>query len=190
MGNFAFGKRLALSHIKGSPFLLKVEPGATDPRQSELVFSGKLEQVTGKDVIIDLQTYDVNKNRRVAGGDKIVAYLSSSPHALEIKTSVECKSKYLDEGLYSLMCPAMSTAGKFQLDVNLANIRGVLTPIRSNPFDVVIHPGHATPETTEVSSGGVEVDIGMGQKVVQFNSHVGLFGSFVVSPSFDMPIRI
>eukprot|EP00569_Conticribra_weissflogii_P001095 CAMPEP_0171357158 /NCGR_PEP_ID=MMETSP0878-20121228/46096_1 /TAXON_ID=67004 /ORGANISM="Thalassiosira weissflogii, Strain CCMP1336" /LENGTH=507 /DNA_ID=CAMNT_0011863191 /DNA_START=607 /DNA_END=2130 /DNA_ORIENTATION=- len=181
LGNFAFGKRLALSHIKGSPFLLKVVPGATDPGQSELVFSGILEQVTGRDLIIDLQAYDANKNRRLVGGDKIVAYLSSSSNVLEIDTSVECNSKYLDEGLYSLMCPAVSTAGKYQLDVNFADIKGVLTPIRFSPFDVVIHPGHATPETTEVSSGGLEVDIGTGQKVVRFNSHVGLFGSFVVA---------
>ncbi len=189
-GNFAFGKRLALSHIKGSPFLLNVAPGAADPRQSELVSSGIFEQVTGRDVIVNLQAYDALKNRRRAGGDTIVAHLTSSPNVTDIKTPVECNSKYMHEGLYSLMCPAVSIAGKYHLDVKFADIKGVLTPIRFSPFDVLIHPGHATPETTEISSEGVKVDIGTSKKVVRLKSHVGLFGSFVVRRLFECPIRI
>lgn len=183
-GRFQVNKSIALSHIKGSPFLLNVQPGATDPKESTLIFADKIEGITGRGLLLELQAMDCNGNTRHEGGDKILAFVTQSPDGSMHNEHRNCLSEYAGGGRYSLKCPPMSESGSFQLNVHIIDDYGDLHPIKFSPFDVTIYPGNATPETTQVISGGIKTGTGSGGITMQFFSKAGLFGTFIVSLRF------
>ena len=128
--------------IKGSPFLIDVMPGETDPSESTLLGTDDgFVGVTGSEVALEFQAMDINRNKRHKGGDTIIAVMS-----LLIEESEEmllCVSDYKTNGLYAISCPAATHSGSFLLDVKLM-IDSVTVPIKSSPFLVTIYPGNAS----------------------------------------------
>ena len=161
------------SDIKESPFLLRVEPGETDPLHTLLLVDESIVEVTEKAIQLEMQAMDVNDNKRHTGGDDIRASLITSPGEGFTET-LECKPDYATNGLYSITCPAASQSGSYLLNVSIVTSSGKVQGIKSSPFEVTIYPGHATPETTEIISGSTS-----GHNV-NFVSEAGIHQSFVV----------
>ena len=161
------------SDINKSPFLLRVEPGETDPSNSILLGEETIEGVTGQMIQLDLQAIDANGDKRHKGGDGILADMValSSEGSEEI---LNCKPEYATEGLYSVSCPTASHAGSYLLHVDIVRSSG-RNPIKSSPFQVTIYPGRATPGNTDITSGG-----SISGNTVEFTSKAGLYESFLV----------
>lgn len=164
------------SHIKESPFLLRVEPGETDP-SSSILLEEIIEGVTGRELSLELQAMDTNGNKRHKGGDEILVVMI--PLSGEELEEILCRVEYFIDGRYSISCPAASHAGEFLLHVEIVTSSGDATPIKSSPFRATIYPGHATPETTEVISGG-SITSRAGVHIVKFTSKAGLYSTFLV----------
>ena len=160
------------SDIKESPFLLRVEPGETDPLQTILLGAETIVGATGREMQLQLQAMDANSNKGHKGGDDILAVMVASPGE-GFTEMLDCKVDYATEGLYSITCPVVSQSRSYLLDFSIATSSG-LRSINSSPFKVTIYPSHAIPETSEVISGSIS-----GQNV-NFISDTGLFQSFVV----------
>jgi hypothetical protein len=177
------------SAINGSPFLIDVMPGETDPSESALIgeddgFVG----VTGSEVLLEFQARDINRNKRHKGGDTIIAVMS-----LLVEESEEvllCVSYYKTDGLYAISCPGATHSGSFLLDVKLM-IDSTAVPIKSSPFLVTIYPGNASPETTLVTSSGSAIQIRT-QNTVEFISMARQWATFTVSTHdrFNNPLNI
>ncbi|KAL7553689.1 hypothetical protein ACHAWF_017014 [Thalassiosira exigua] len=164
------------SHVAESPFLLRVEPGKTDPSNCILLGEDTISGVTGRELILELQAMDSSRNHRHKGGDGIIATLvplsSGGPDY-----NINCGDDYIADGLYTITCPATTETGRYLLHIDMATSTGALEPIKGSPFEVTIFPGHAVPEQTQVTSGGTEV----GRGRVRFSAERGTYASFVVS---------
>jgi hypothetical protein len=141
------------SPIKGSPFVLNVQPGETEPQESALLsVGGGIEGVTGQELILEFQAMDINRNKRHRGDDEIMAVMTPLSVAGH-QEMLYCDSKYYTDGLYAITCLMVTQSGSFLLDVDLM-IDSATKPIKSSPFHITIFPGHTIPETTQVVPGG------------------------------------
>ena len=154
--------------------MLNVEPGETDPLHSVLI--GELEEVTGCDVQLTLQTYDASGNKRHKGEDEILAEMIPL-FGEESEENLTCNAVYDSEGLYSITCPAAAHAGNYLLQIDIITSSGEAKPIKDGPFRLTVFPGNATPGKTEVTSGGTQV---AGGYTVMFTGTAGMYESFVV----------
>ena len=145
-GVYTLSVSLNGNHIKESPFLLTVKSGETDPANCHLI-ENMIKQVAGQELLVTLQTMDVNMNHRHEGGDKIDAELSGEEEDLQ------CQAEFTSNGQYSIICPPAPHSGNYLLHVNIVTSSGT-EPIQRSPHQVTIVPGSATPERTEVTSGG------------------------------------
>jgi hypothetical protein len=160
------------SGIKGSPFLLRVEPGGTEPLETILLHQNMLHFVSGREMILEIQSMDSNGNKRDVGNDEILAVMTP----LSVKGQQEksyCKSEYVTNGLYNVTCAAASHAGTYSLDIGIAVSSGII-PIKSSPFQFTIFPGEAVPETTSI------VGLELGQESLKINSRAGRYETFSV----------
>ena len=168
-GVYTLSVSLHGNHIKDSPFLLTVKSGETDPANCYLI-ENMIKQVAGQELlVVTLQTIDVNMNHRHEGGDKIEAVLSGEEEDLQ------CQAEYTSNGQYSIICPPAPHSGNYLLNVNIVTNLGA-KPIHTSPHQVTIVPGSATPERTEVTSGGQDDG-----NSVSLISPAGLHSTFVVS---------
>lgn len=163
-----------------SPYLLNVKPGETNPDETIILSdSGEVEGVAGRELMLQVQARDVNRNNRDEGGDTFRAVLETS----SVDGSNEehhCKVDYDGGGIYSLVCSAMPKAGDCQLHIDVLIDEEWLS-IKSSPFKGTIHPGYAIPETTTVTSGCIAISDESGESSIAFESHAGLYSNFVVS---------
>ena len=163
-----------------SPYLLNVKPGETNPDETIILSdSGEVEGVAGRELMLQVQARDVNRNNRDEGGDTFRAVLETS----SVDGSNEehhCKVDYDGGGIYSLVCSAMPKAGDCQLHIDVLIDEEWLS-IKSSPFNGTIHPGYAIPETTTVTSGCIAISDESGESSIAFESHAGLYSNFVVS---------
>lgn len=163
-----------------SPYLLNVKPGETNPDETIILSdSGEVEGVAGRELMLQVQARDVNRNNRDEGGDTFRAVLEPS----SVDGSNEehhCKVDYDGGGIYSLVCSAMPKAGDYQLHIDVLIDEEWLS-IKSSPFNGTIHPGYAIPETTTVTSGCIAISDESGESSIAFESHAGLYSNFVVS---------
>ncbi|KAL7444122.1 hypothetical protein ACHAXM_009872 [Skeletonema potamos] len=161
------------SHIKGSPFLLAVQPGTPNPKTSILSIDNSGLGVTGRSLLSQLQTRDFHWNIRNRGGDDITAYLSSVGDRTE---KYRCRVDDDDSGTYLIECPPQWKEGPYLLDVAIES-----EPLTSGPFNVTVLPGHAVAATTSVVSGGTSITTGSNIPSVHFIGDAGMWSSFVVS---------
>ena len=83
------------SPIKGSPFVLNVQPGETEPQESTLLnVGGGIKGVTGRELVLEFQAMDINRNTRTRGDDEIMAVMTPVSVAGHQET-LYCNSKYL-----------------------------------------------------------------------------------------------
>ena len=166
------------SPIKGSPFVLNVQPGETEPQESTLLsVEGGIEGVTGRELVLEFQAMDINRNKRHRGDDEIMAVMTPFFVAGHQET-LYCNSKYYTDGRYAITCPAAIQSGSFLLDVDLL-VDSATKPIKSSPFHITIFPGHAIPETTQVVPGGSAGQT-FSQTTVKFTSKARQWATFVV----------
>ncbi|KAL3778635.1 hypothetical protein HJC23_001584 [Cyclotella cryptica] len=169
------------SDIRGSPFLMTVLPGNTDPKTSRLLIKTPIEGMIGKPLDLEMQASDAFENNRTDGGDSIRAILFVSPESNLPHKEYACPFKYTNHGVYSLACPAVRDAGDYILSVELRDSSNNMVHIKSSPYAVTIFPSSATPDTTEVTGGGTPVTFPSGRQSVNFTSSAGFFSSFVVT---------
>lgn len=165
-------------HTKGSPFVLTVRPGRSDPETSILTMDNDGLGVTGAPLRSRLQTRDFHRNVRYQGGDKVTAYLSA------VKTPIEkylCQVDDNDTGTYLIECPSQWEKGLYLLDVSIESSAGIAEPLKSGPFNVTVIAGPAAASTTSVFSSGTPIAADSGEPTVQFVGDAGVWGSFVVS---------
>lgn len=160
------------SSVKGSPFLLRVEPGETEAEETILLNQNMLEFVTGREIGLEIQTMDSNRNKRNAGNDEIIAVLSPLP-VEEHQSTLHCKLEYVIDGLYNITCPAASLSGSYLLDIRILTSSGS-HPIKSSPFPIIIVPGGATAEMTLITG----LDIGKDSE--ELISKAGRYETFSV----------
>jgi hypothetical protein len=175
------------SPVKGSPFVVNVQPGETNPRECHLLgVGGGIEGVTGRELVLDFQAMDINRNKRHNGDDKIIAVMTPLSVAGHQET-LHCNSEYITDGLYSITCLAATHSGSYLLDVGLLIDSG-MQPIKSSPFNIIIFPGHAIPETTQVTPGG---SAEFSQTTVKFTSKARQWATFVVGSHdrFNNPLN-
>jgi len=167
-----------LSHVKGSPFLLTVQPGRSDPDTSILSMDNDGLGVAGVPLLSRLQTRDFHHNVRYQGGDEIIAHLSAVETPSE---KYRCQVDDDDSGTYLIECPSQWKEGSYHLDVSIESSAGNAEPLKSGPFNVTVFPGHAVASTTSVVSGGTSITADSGIPSVHFIGDAGVWGSFVVS---------
>ena len=154
--------------VNGSPFLLRVEPGETDPRETILLNQNMLQFVTGREMVMEVLAMDSNGNKRNAGNDEIVA--SISPLFVgEYQQQFYCNVEYLIDGLYNVICPSVSNAGSYLLHVGLSTSSSA-NPINSSPFPLTVVPGKAAPEMTMIVGADLLMDSNLTGKAGRYEA--------------------
>lgn len=147
-GNYFLSITVNESDIKGSPFVLRVEPGGTEPLETILLHQSMLEFVTGREIGLEIQAMDSNRNKPDLGKDEILAVIS--PLSVErYQGNLSCKSEYVTDGRYNVTCPAVLQSGSYALDISISASSGII-PIKSSPFQLSFIPGDAAPEMTSI----------------------------------------
>ena len=177
-GKYDLSVKVGGLHVKGSPFLLTVRPGRSNPETSILTMDNDGLGVTGAPLRSRLQTRDFHRNVRYKGGDKVIAYLSA------VETPSEkyfCQVDDNDNGTYLIECPSQWEKGLYLLYVSIESSSRIAEPLKSGPFNVTVFAGPAVASTTSVFSSGTPITAESGVPSVQFVGDAGVWGSFVVS---------
>ena len=181
LGYYMEDLSIASSHINGSPFNLKVTPGATYPQSCHIYGTNQIKAKAGMKNTLEIHAKDFHGNHRGIGGDNFTAFITKESNSSSDKIAIaNIIDKY--NGKYQVQFLVTNPTGEFFLHVIMWSLIDETShEIMGSPYNVTVTPSEVYVSNTYVTSGAIFSQDENDKVYWYFRSQVGYKKDFDVS---------